>query len=108
MKIWVDDIREAPVGWIWCKSVVEAKNKILNFFIHIDEISLDHDAGKYSISGDYIKILDWLEELQNVENGSSKFDMSNITFSIHSMNPVGVENMKRIIKRNNWKYKEMR
>ena len=21
MKIWVDDIREAPVGYIWCKSV---------------------------------------------------------------------------------------
>lgn len=42
--------------------------------------------------GDYIKILDWLEKTGR-----------NYPIRIHSMNPVGVENMRRIIRRNGWK-----
>lgn len=42
--------------------------------------------------GDYIKLLDWFEETGR-----------NYPIHIHSMNPVGVENMRRIIKRNGWK-----
>ena len=59
--------------------------------IQIDEISLDHDAGDYG-PPDYIRILDWLEETGR-----------NYPIHIHSANPVGVENMRRIIKRNSWK-----
>ena len=25
MKLWVDDVRPAPEGYVWCKSVNEAK-----------------------------------------------------------------------------------
>ena len=69
MKIWVDDTRPAPEGYVWCKSVNEAKNKIcstLSAFcrscregnpdksLYIEEISLDHDAGSYfEDGGDY-------------------------------------------------------
>lgn len=28
MKIWLDDLRPAPEGFIWCRSVNEAKNVI--------------------------------------------------------------------------------
>ena len=28
MKLWVDDIRPAPNGYVWCKSVNEAKEAI--------------------------------------------------------------------------------
>ena len=59
----------------------------------IDIIDIDHDAGDYATDGgDYIKLLDWLEE-QNLS----------LPIHIHSMNPVGVANMKRIIERNHWK-----
>ena len=59
----------------------------------IELIDMDHDAGDYACcGGDYIKLLDWLEETGR-----------NYPIHIHSMNPVGVANMRRIIQRNNWK-----
>lgn len=43
----------------------------------------------------YIKLLDWLEAKNIVDTGYS--------FHIHSMNPVGVQNMRTIIKKNEWR-----
>ena len=98
MQIWVDDIRAAPENYIWCKSVNETIQCINQIEIdyqgeEITLIDLDHDAGEYvHDGGDYIKILDWLEE-----------NHKNYPIRIHSMNPVGVENMRRIIQKNKWK-----
>jgi hypothetical protein len=108
MKIWVDDVRPAPDGYIWCRSVNQAKVLIQwvegikvvyptqdfrEVRVAIDVIDLDHDAGDYEKDGgDYIKLLDWLEE-----------NNFNIPIRIHSMNPVGIENMRRIIRKNGWK-----
>ena len=94
MKIWVDDVRVAPQGYVWCKSVNETIKAILELEQNdsIDLIDLDHDAGEYvRDGGDYIKILDWLTEHER-----------NYPIRIHSMNPVGVDNMRRIIQRNGW------
>lgn len=96
MKIWVDDVRPAPDGYTWCKSVNEAKEKIRDMefdcWATITIIDVDHDAGDYvNDGGDYIKLLDWLE-----------FTGRNYPIRIHSMNPVGRENMRRIIQRNGW------
>ena len=106
MKLWVDDVRPAPEGYVWCKSVNQAK-KTIEWFLMIewtvrghnelfeDEIELidiDHDAGDFAYDGgDYIKLLDWLEETGR-----------NYPIRIHSMNPVGVQNMRAIIQRNGW------
>lgn len=97
MKIWIDDIRPIPEGYdVWIKRVDEAIDFIS---IHKDEISLldlDHDAGDYfCYGGDYIKILDWMEE-----KGIS------IPISIHSGNPYGVQRMWQIIQHCGWKYVE--
>ena len=110
MKLWIDDIRPAPNGYIWCKSVNQTKELIkyrerLNcvYVCHtsrgiededkIELIDIDHDAGNYAWDGgDYIKLLDWLEETGR-----------NYPMHIHSMNSVGVENMRRIIQRNGWR-----
>ena len=100
MRIWVDDVRSAPEGYVWCKSVQEAKDTVLMLELYatvnesykVELIDLDHDAGDYAYDGgDYIKLLDWLEETER-----------NYPIRIHSMNPVGVENMRRIIRRNEW------
>lgn len=97
MKIWIDDIRPIPKGYDkWIKTVNEAIDFIS---IHKNEISLldlDHDAGDYFCNGgDYIKILDWLEENE-----------ISIPISIHSGNPWGVRRMKQIIEHCEWTYIE--
>ena len=103
MKLWIDDLREAPEGYVWCKSVNEAMRWIWhygakvdfdnNIVDNIELLDIDHDAGDYACDGgDYIKLLDWLEE-----TGRS------YPIHIHSQNPVGVENMRRIIERNSWR-----
>ena len=103
MKLWVDDVRPAPEGYKLCKSVNEAKWAVEyveeNFkrtndpYYKLELIDLDHDAGEYaSQGGDYIKLLDWLEET-----------CRNYPIRIHSMNPVGRGNMRAIIRKNGWK-----
>jgi hypothetical protein len=95
MKIWIDDLREAPEGFLRVYTVNQAKRAIEYFEKKdgVELISLDHDAGDYACDGgDYIKLLDWLEE-----TGRS------YPIRIHSQNPVGVENMRRIIERNGWR-----
>lgn len=100
MKLWVDDVRPAPEGYTWVKSVNEAKAEIKYvegavYFGEEDKIELidvDHDAGDYACDGnDYIRLLDWLEETGR-----------NYPIRIHSMNPVGAQNMRAIIERNGW------
>lgn len=92
MILWVDDVRQPPRGeYYWVKSVNAAKTAITN--IHFEYIDLDHDAGDYAWDGgDYIKLLDQLEE-QNIH----------YNVRLHTMNPVGRENMRQIIKKNHWR-----
>lgn len=97
MKIWVDDIRPAPDDtYASVQSVDGCIREICAYEdlgIQIELLDLDHDAGiYYGCGGDYIKILDWAEETGR-----------NYPIRIHSMNPVGAENMRRIIQRNGWK-----
>lgn len=93
MILWIDDIRKPPQknNYYWAKSTNQAIAALqMLIFEYID---IDHDAGAYAKDGgDYIKVLDWLE-------------MNNISYNIHihSMNPVGKTNMRKIINKNNWK-----
>ena len=89
MKIWLDDIRPAPEGYIWCKSVNSAKRMIESAGENISVLDLDHDLGDYAYDGgDGIKLLDWLLETQRF-----------YPIRIHTMNPVGRENMVLLVKR---------
>lgn len=89
MKLWIDDIRPAPDGFIWCKSVNQAKAAITAYeHQHSCDnilIDLDHD----------VKILDWLEEKNIVDTG--------YFFKIHSKNPVEITKMENIIHHNGWR-----
>ena len=95
IKFWVDDIRVPPnKDYFWTKTVrktIIAIQEAECMGFKITEISLDHDAGDYG-PPDYVKVLDWLEETGR-----------NYPIHIHSMNVVGVANMRAIIERNNWK-----
>jgi hypothetical protein len=96
MKLWIDDIRPAPEGYEWCSTVniaIAAIEMWEDLPGSIELIDMDHDAGDFACDGgDYIRLLDWLEETGR-----------NYPIRIHSANPVGVENMRRIIQRNGWK-----
>ena len=98
IRIWVDDERPVPDGefWIRCRTVNATKKLIVASELaenEIEIIDLDHDAGVFACQGgDYIKILDWLEETGR-----------NYPIRIHSMNPVGVNNMRAIIRKNGWR-----
>ena len=99
-------MRPAPYDYYWIKTVNQAKvfieeqEKVCATYLpgkegslKIELLDLDHDAGNYAqYGGDYIKLLDWLEETSR-----------NYPIRIHSMNVVGVENMRRIIQKNGWK-----
>lgn len=105
MKLWIDDIRPAPTGYMLCKSVNEAIkfcNQMLTSHneLLIEEINLDHDAGDYAKDGgDYSRFLSWLEEKYIIDGWKI-----NTIFHIHSMNPVGKRNMFNIIKNNGWAF----
>jgi hypothetical protein len=102
--LWIDDVRPAPEGYVWCRSVKEAKWRIetaedvCTIFPLVDEkppielIDIDHDAGDYANDGgDYIRLLDWLEETGR-----------NYPIRVHSQNVVGRMNMEAICRRNGW------
>ena len=105
MKLWVDDVRPCPHtdgSWFHARSVNQAKgwiktfemwnNEVFDIECPLEVIDIDHDAGEFAKDGgDYIRLLDWLEE-----TGRS------YPIHIHSMNPVGVQNMRRIIEKNEW------
>lgn len=92
VKIWVDDVREVPEGYIGTKSVNETIaliKEIENKDGQIELLDLDHDLGDYArFGGDAIKILDYL-----AERGTF------YPIAIHTANPVGRANMERMIKR---------
>ena len=96
MKLWVDDVRPAPKGYAWSKTVYDASCWIIvreKRNEPFELIDIDHDAGDYAKDGgDYIKLLDWLEETGR-----------NYPIRIHSMNPVGRQNMLAICQKNGWK-----
>lgn len=101
MKIWVDDLRPAPDGYLWLNSVnevietIKLSEYIYNSFhspVKIEVIDLDHDAGDYArFGGDYIKILDWMEATDR-----------SYPIRIHTANPVGRQNMMAIAEKNGW------
>lgn len=106
-NLWIDDMRPAPEGYIWIRTVSAAivaciEESYISYSgktcLYLGDVSLDHDAGEFGPQ-DYICFLEWLEEKQQVEGW--KIDAK---FHIHSMNPVGRENMMRIIKRNGWSF----
>lgn len=92
VKIWIDDVREAPTGYVHCHSVNEAVKKIVECEknnVVIDVIDCDHDLGDYAPDGgDGIKLIDWLAERKTY-----------YPIELHTMNPVGRENMQREVER---------
>lgn len=90
MKLWVDDIREAPKGWVWAKDALEATDYLLTN--EVTHISLDHDLGDDDLGTGY-DVLNWLE--LEVHDGKIKCPK----ISLHTANPVGRMRMEQVIRK---------
>lgn len=95
--IWLDDddTRKQPeFDHLHFHSVNEVKYFIENHK-GIYVLDLDHDLGEYACDGgDAIKLIYWL-----IENGYNENTNYTFSFNLHTMNPVGRENMKSMIER---------
>ena len=60
VDLWLDDMRPAPIGWIWVKTVEEAKPYLLDIGVRM--ASLDHDLGACSDCLKGRSPEQWLEE----------------------------------------------
>lgn len=83
MKLWLDDERVPPEGWVWAKSSLDAAYKLGREMgtngvhaLSFEAISLDHDLGGDDTSMNTVILMeDW--------------DIWPDTVYIHSKNPVG-------------------
>lgn len=87
MRIYLDDERQTPEGWVRAYTVPELINLFILHGTNIEEISLDHDLGDGQQTGyDFLR---WLEEkVYNQELSTLPI------IKIHSANPVGRRNME--------------
>jgi hypothetical protein len=107
MKLWVDDERPAPEGWVWAKTIEEAKTMLATG--QVREASLDHDMGLRVVGKRKVQLPDGTTEEQDVtieENGTHLLDWIINTNhwpttkpKVHSMNPVGAQRMRQMIER---------
>lgn len=93
--LYVDDIRDLPKiygsEWTLARSFHEAICKLE--LIDFESIDLDHDLASFygNIEMTGVHILLWLIERRNNGLFVPKY------YYVHSANPVGAENMRRII-----------
>lgn len=89
MKLWLDDKRGAPEGWVRVWSYSQCI-RILTLNPHkIDAISFDYDLGDDKTGYD---VACWIEE--KAATGT----FLRIKWDIHSANPVGRENIERAMR----------
>lgn len=105
MKLWLDDCRPAPEGWIHAKTMEEAQALLMTF--EVVEASFDHDLGilpcgkpdcdgyetcpgDHTVAPTGYDLVKWMAE-NNV--------WPKVKPKVHSMNPVGRKNMLETIER---------
>ena len=60
VKVYLDDERPVPNGWILVKTAQEAIDYLINNEVEV--ISLDHDLGDENIVGTGYDVVKWIEE----------------------------------------------
>lgn len=103
MKLWLDDVRPAPDGWTWVKTVDAAIEAFRTG--EVTEADLDHDLGSCDVCSvcEYLRptcacrchltgtyLVNWMAA-ENVWPRTQP--------RVHSANPVGAERMRSMIER---------
>lgn len=112
VNMWLDDIRKPPPGWTWVKTVDEAKKLLLTG--NVEHANLDHDLGACEECLNGLTPEQWLElhdfkSMPNCTHFGTGYDLvcwmeeQNIwpsgSVGVHSLNPVGANNMRGVIHR---------
>ena len=98
MKLYLDDIRNPHQSgykydeWIVCRNDKTFKDMFISFDSVITHISLDHDIDSYDENENEVTGYDCLKWLCNYIQDND-LDISNLTLSFHTANPVGRLNM---------------
>ena len=87
MRLWIDDERPAPDGWVHARNRNEAVGIINTWFDQIKEISFDHDLGEGKTGYDVATTLEAMVE----QTGKCP-----MVLHVHSANPVGVKNIQAV------------
>lgn len=90
IKVWLDDERHSPSGYIHFKTVPELISFYEKNHDKIIEMSLDHDLGENTSTG-YDFVL-WLEEKVHFGKYNNIPDIK-----VHSANPVGRKRMNQAL-----------
>lgn len=99
MKVFLDDCRITPDGWVRCFWPAEVIDLLKTG--QVTELSLDHDLGdkpaadaegRKEITG--LDVLDWIHEQVFYNNGVIPVPPK---MEIHSDNGPGIQNMRRTI-----------
>ncbi len=61
MKVFMDDARETPEGWVRTYNIEETKNLLSTRLV--THLSLDNDLGSTNPDTEGYHVLDWLEEV---------------------------------------------
>jgi hypothetical protein len=93
VKLFLDDVRDAPDGWTLARTVDECIHYLLTG--KVDELSLDHDLGEDAHGQTGMSIIEWIEEEQNLGGPIPA------VIRVHSMNPVGMNRIRDAITRIN-------
>ena len=97
LKIFVDDIRSAPEGWVRAKTITEAVRMLHEF--NVSEISLDHDIAYLDEGGRFVgkchdenftAVARFIALLPEAERPGRVF--------IHTSNPAGAFALEGILK----------
>jgi hypothetical protein len=97
MRIYFDDVRDGPAGWVTVRTAGEVYDLIKHGIVAA--VSLDHDVGKDPVTGEeYVNGYD-LTKMVTEEFATGKLPVEHIPeFTVHSMNPVGRDNMNAQIR----------
>lgn len=96
VRVWLDDERKAPFGWVHCTHVDDVK--VLLKAGVVSELALDHDLG-------FTHETDPLEEMEAPTGYDLTLWMAEHEIwpserpTVHSANPVGAERMRGVIER---------
>ena len=87
MKLWLDDIRTAPEGWVWVKTYQQAIRCLRGG--EVDEISFDYDLG-YKMTG--CDVAKWIDDKVRTDG----FRMPE--WKIHAENKVGRDKIEKVMR----------
>jgi hypothetical protein len=88
VKLFLDDVRECPEGWLLAKTAKEAIFALIT--LNITEISLDHDLGTEDTG---YTVAEW------IERAAYERTLSRLIWAVHSANPVGRAKMEAALTR---------